>query len=93
MLVPEVQVEVRYRCDRCGTSYDRLDDGRGCCEAQVAAPAVLTLPDVAERLQVSTSTVRNWVADGRLPAWRQGSVVRVTEEALAAFVAGVGSGA
>lgn len=88
MLVPEVEVEVRYRCDRCGSVYASLAEGRGCCEEVAGAPPILTLPEVADRLQVSVSTVRNWVAEGRLPSMRVGAVVRVTETALAEFVAG-----
>jgi len=88
MLVPEVEVEVRYRCDACGTMYPTLATGRGCCEDLAEAPVVLTLAEVADRLQVSVSTVRNWVAEGRLESMRVGSVVRVTESALAGFVAG-----
>jgi excisionase family DNA binding protein len=47
----------------------------------------LTTPDVAERLRVSTRTVRRWIEDGDLIAHRIGGVVRIAESDLRAFVA------
>jgi excisionase family DNA binding protein len=47
----------------------------------------LTIPDVAERLRVSTRTVRRWMADGNLIAHRIGGLVRIAESDLRAFLA------
>lgn len=37
----------------------------------------LTVAEVAERLKITQQSVRNWVADGKLPALRVGRRVRV----------------
>jgi excisionase family DNA binding protein len=47
----------------------------------------LTIPDVAERLRVSTRTVRRWIADDNLIAHRIGGLVRISESDLRAFLA------
>lgn len=39
----------------------------------MADEQMLTLADVAERLQVSIDTVRRWVRDGGLPAYQLGA--------------------
>jgi len=49
-------------------------------------PTLLTIPDVAERLQVSTRTVSRWIAAETLTSVRIGRVVRVPAEALDALV-------
>lgn len=46
-----------------------------------------TIAVVAERLQVSTRTVRRWIADHTLVAHRFGAVVRIAESDLKAFIA------
>ena len=46
----------------------------------------LTIPEVAERLQVSQRTVFRWMAEGLLPVVRVGKVTRVHPAALAAFL-------
>jgi excisionase family DNA binding protein len=46
-----------------------------------------TIPEVAERLNVSTRTVRRWIMRGELIAYRLGSVVRIAESDLRAFLA------
>ncbi|WP_280269183.1 helix-turn-helix domain-containing protein [Nocardia wallacei] len=39
----------------------------------------------AERIGVTTKSIRNWVADGRLPAVRLGRVIRIDLDDLDAF--------
>ena len=47
----------------------------------------VTIADVAERLQVTTRTVRRWVETGDLVVHRIRNVVRVSERDLGAFLA------
>jgi excisionase family DNA binding protein len=47
---------------------------------------LLTVNDVARRLQVSVRTVRRWTASGELPTVKAGGSVRVTPEALEMFI-------
>lgn len=49
--------------------------------------AVLTLDQVADRLQVSRRTVNRLVAEGRIRPVRIGRSPRVTERELSAYVA------
>jgi excisionase family DNA binding protein len=49
-------------------------------------PRLLTIRDVAERLQVSPRTIHRLVASGGLAVIRIGRAVRVNEEALKAFL-------
>jgi excisionase family DNA binding protein len=46
-----------------------------------------TIAEVAERLHVSTNTVRRWIRSGDLVAHRVGGVVRIAERDLMAFLA------
>jgi excisionase family DNA binding protein len=46
-----------------------------------------TVAEVAERLNVSTRTVRRWIALGLLRVHRFGRTVRISEADLAAFLA------
>lgn len=47
----------------------------------------LTVNEVAERLSVSPRTVRRWIANGDLPAYKVGpSYVRVREADLGSFM-------
>ena len=49
---------------------------------------LLTVQQVAARLQVSVRTVRRWISDGLLPCTRLGArCVRVSTGELAAFLA------
>jgi len=48
---------------------------------------LLTLNDVADRLQVSRRTVERLVAAGRIRIVRVGRLIRVTERELEAYVA------
>ena len=47
----------------------------------------LTIHDVAKRYQLHPETVRRWILDGRLPAFKLagGTAWRIREEALAAI--------
>lgn len=47
----------------------------------------LTVDDIAERLDVSTKTVRRWIKSGALPVHRIGRLVRISEVDFAAFLA------
>ena len=51
-----------------------------------AVPRLLTIKDVAERLQMSPRTIHRLVANGDLTVVRIGRAVRVSEEALKAFL-------
>ena len=46
-----------------------------------------TISDVAERLGVSTRTVRRWIGAEDLVAHRFGGIVRISEKDLRAFLA------
>jgi excisionase family DNA binding protein len=46
-----------------------------------------TIAEVAERLHVATRTVRRWIKAGDLVVHRAGSVVRIAEPDLRAFLA------
>ena len=46
----------------------------------------LTLPEVAERLQVSRRTVYRWIKNGDLDAYQFGREYRITESALKDFL-------
>ena len=46
-----------------------------------------TIAEVAERLRVSTRTVRRWIMAGDLVAHRPGGLVRIAESDLRAFLA------
>ncbi len=48
--------------------------------------ALLTIPDVAERLQVSVKTIRRWIASGDLPTVRLGSQIRIQPKDLEIFL-------
>ena len=52
----------------------------------LAVPRLLTIRDVADRLQVSSRTIHRLVASGGLTVIRIGRSVRVSEVALKAFL-------
>src|SRR5690349_12407291 len=56
--------------------------------ARVATlPTLLTMEDAAAHLGVTTTTVRNWIASGALPAYRLGSkAIRVRESDVEALL-------
>lgn len=48
---------------------------------------ILTIKEVAEKMQVSTRTVRRWIKEGKLKASRLGHrTYRVLEEDLISFI-------
>lgn len=49
-------------------------------------PALLTIPEVAERLQVSIKTIRRWIASGDLPTVRLGHQIRIQPKDLDIFL-------
>ena len=49
-------------------------------------PALLTIPEVAERLQVSIKTVRRWIVSGDLPTVRLGRQIRIQPKDLDIFL-------
>lgn len=49
-------------------------------------PALLTIPDVADRLQVSIKTVRRWIVSGDLPTVRLGRQIRIQPKDLDIFL-------
>lgn len=49
-------------------------------------PALMTIPEVAERLQVSIKTIRRWIASGDLPTVRLGSQIRIQPKDLDIFL-------
>lgn len=52
-----------------------------------AGPRFFTVPAVAALLAVSVRTVRRWIKNGELTAYRFGTAVRVAEADLQAFFA------
>ena len=52
-----------------------------------SSPALLTIPDVAERLVASERHVCRLIARGELPVHRLGRLVRISEDDLARFLA------
>ncbi len=56
-------------------------------------PDELTPRQVADELDVTVRTVQRWIADGRLPATRVGSRVRVSRSSLSAVAEGAPSAA
>lgn len=51
-----------------------------------AFPALLTIEQTAEHLQVSTKTIRRWIDAGDLVAHRFGRQLRISNQDLQAFV-------
>jgi len=49
-------------------------------------PALLTIPQTAEHLQVSSKTIRRWIEVGDLIAHRFGRQWRISEPDLQAFI-------
>lgn len=40
-------------------------------------PPILSVQEIADLLSVHPNTVKNWIADGKLPAFKAGRVIRV----------------
>jgi len=49
-------------------------------------PSLLSVSDIAERLKLSTKTIRRWIERGDLPAHRLGRNVRISEQDLAGYL-------
>ena len=49
-------------------------------------PLLLTVPQTAERLNLSEKTVRRYISNGELPLVRIGSAIRVPEVALRKWI-------
>jgi excisionase family DNA binding protein len=47
----------------------------------------LTIREAAANFHVSTRTVRRWIEDGEIPAYRVGRIVRIARSDLEAFLA------
>jgi excisionase family DNA binding protein len=61
---------------------------RGRPRPQVPEPLrFFTVAEVAERLQVSTRTIRRWIENGELVAHHLGGTVRIAENDFTAFLA------
>jgi excisionase family DNA binding protein len=56
-------------------------------ERKEPLPRYFSIKGVAEALDVSTRTVRRWIAAGELIAYRLNGVVRIAETDLLAFLA------
>jgi excisionase family DNA binding protein len=49
--------------------------------------AFYSVDEVAERLNLCSKTIRNWIRDGRLPAHRLGKKLAIAKSELTAFIA------
>jgi len=47
---------------------------------------VMTVKQVAEKIQVTKRTVYDWIKQGKLQAYRAGRQYRITDEQLEAFL-------
>jgi excisionase family DNA binding protein len=65
-----------------------MDDGdsKQNPEAVPAMPEVMTVPELAERLNVSTITIYRLLKAGQLPAFRVGSDWRFSADAIAQWM-------
>jgi excisionase family DNA binding protein len=54
----------------------------------MATSPVLSVRDVASELDVSVWTIRIWVKEGKLPAYRFGKLYKISREALNEFKQG-----
>ncbi len=61
-------------------AFDQRRSGSG-------LPKCYAIKTVAETLEVSTRTVRRWIARGELIAHRMNGVIRIAEADLRAFLA------
>jgi excisionase family DNA binding protein len=60
---------------------------RGQRQRRGGLPRYYTINAVAEALDVSSRTVRRWIANGALAAHRLGGALRISEADLRAFLA------
>ena len=49
-------------------------------------PALLTIPQTAEHLQVSSKTIRRWIKSGDMVAYRFGHQWRISKSDLHTFI-------
>ena len=90
---PEQLVVVIAQLAACqNTAAARLLNSHQCDDAERKMPpteqaSLLTIAQVAERLSVPRSYAYDLVRQQKLPAVRLGKYVRVTQEALAKFIA------
>lgn len=57
-----------------------------CVKPEHAFPALMTIEQAAEHLQVSTKTIRRWIKSGDLVAHRFGHQWRISKSDLLAFI-------
>lgn len=48
--------------------------------------ACYTISEVADIFKVTTRTIHNWIAEGRLPIIKIGKTVRISDEAIKALI-------
>lgn len=48
-------------------------------------PAVLSIQDVADLMQVHFNTVNNWIKEGKIKAFKQGRIVRIYRDEFFRF--------
>ncbi|WP_408886991.1 helix-turn-helix domain-containing protein [Limobrevibacterium gyesilva] len=60
--------------------------------ASTPNPPLLTVGEVADRLQVHPRSVRRWIADDRMPVVRLGRAVRIRTTDVDRIIAGGGLG-
>ena len=58
-----------------------------CSELSTTEQQILTVPQVAEELQVTAQTIRNWIDSGALPAAKIGRAFRIRREHVDALLA------
>jgi excisionase family DNA binding protein len=76
---------MRARTNKIAESTSRvIVDGR---RQRGRLPKLHTIKAVAEAVDVSSRTVRRWIENGDLAVHRVGSVVRVADDDLRAFLA------
>lgn len=56
-------------------------------EVEGMSEQIYTVSEVSERLKVSVQSVRNYIKDGRLLAFRCGKGFRITQKSLFNFIA------
>ena len=56
-------------------------------ENTTTTPRILTVPQAAELLQVSTKTLYNWVHIPGFPAFKMGNTIRIRDDLLMEWVA------
>ena len=83
--VTEAELHIRPCC-RSRTTRTTTTDLAGDLVTERIPAEVLTIPQAAERLKVSRNTVYRLISAGDLPAVTVGSVQRVSEADLQAYI-------